>query len=283
VVVFEGLRLDAYWLSTRAVATVWPVALLFVARLFFHRFDPARVRATGERAKTSWIGRFNAMAKPLARLVVGFASKLVPVAGPPSLIRSAATDALTTIAAFPLVVIAIIGFGIASLSADEKSIFTGVMPLAFAACAIAVADIACREKRAGTMALVFATPALRTRFVLWKFISTTLVAIAMIGLPLARAIASRPAAALPLIVGLVFTCAAATALGVVSANPKTFIVLFLTFWYVSTQDKGASPELDFAGWYGTVTPAVMAAYALIALAFLTLAQLFHARELRRSH
>jgi hypothetical protein len=283
VIAFEGLRLNAYWLSTRAAAAVWPVTLLLVARLFFHRFDPARVRATGERAKTSWLGRFNAAAKPFARLFVSLASRLVPVTGRPSIIRSAATDALTTIAAFPLTIVAMIGFGIAAVSADASSVFTGVMPLAFGACAIAVADIACREKRAGTMALIFAAPSLRARFVWWKFASTMLVALAMIGLPLARAIALRPAAALPLLAGLAFTSAAATALGVVSANPKTFLVGFLTFWYVATQDKGASPELDFAGWYGTATPAVAAAYALIALALLALAQLFHARELRRSY
>jgi hypothetical protein len=283
VIAFEGLRLNAHWLTIRAIACVWPLALLVVARLFFHRFDPARVRATGERAKTSWLGRFNAMAKPLARLFVSLASKLVPVSGRPSMLRSAATDALTTIAAFPLTIVAMIGFGIAALNSNETSIFTGVLPVAFAICAVAIADIACREKRAGTMALVFAAPSLRARFVWWKFVSTTLVALVMIGLPLLRAVALRPAAALPLLTGLLFTCAAATTLGVVSSNPKTFIVGFLSFWYVATQDKGASPELDFAGWYGTVTPAVNAAYALMALAFLVLAQLFHARELRRSY
>ena len=46
---------------------------------------------------------------------------------------------------------------------------------------------------------------------------------------------------------ILFTSAAATALGIVSSNPKTFIVAFLTFWYITTQDKGASPSLDFAG------------------------------------
>jgi hypothetical protein len=280
---FAGLRLSAYWISTRLAAVSWPVVLLVFARVFFHRFDPARLRATGERAKTSWIGRFNAMAKPFARLFVHVASKLVPVTGRPSLLRSAATDALTTIAAFPLTIVAMIGFAIAALNSNETSLFTGVLPLAFGACAIGIADIACREKRAATMALVFAAPALRTRFVWWKFLSTLLVAFTMIGLPLARAIALRPSAALALIIGLAFTCAAATALGIVSSNPKTFIVGFLTFWYITTQDKGASPELDFAGWFGAVTPTVIAAYALIGLGFLTLAQLFHSRDLRRSY
>lgn len=56
---------------------------------------------------------------------------------------------------------------------------------------------------------------------------------------------------------------------------------FLTFWYIALNDKGASPALDFAGWFGKATPSVTIAYATMALAFLTLAQLFHSWELRR--
>ncbi len=281
--VFPGLQADARWLLPRIVSTIMPIPLLLIARVFFHRFDPARLRATGERARTSWIGRFNALSKPVARLLVHLASMLVPVSGRPSLLRSAATDALTTIAAFPLLAMAAVGFGVAAMTAGIASMFTGVLPVAFAACAIAIADIACREKRAGTTALIFASPSLRTKFVWWKFLSTLLVAAVIIGLPLARAMMLRPSSALALLIGLLFTCAAATALGIVSANPKTFIVLFLTFWYVATQDKGSSPALDFAGWFGTATPLVIAAYAAIALLFLAAAQVTHSQELRRNY
>jgi hypothetical protein len=191
------------------------------------------------------------------------------------------TDALATIAQFPLASIAIIAFSLASLVTDGESLFEGVMPIAFAACAIALADIACREKRAGTTALVYATPGLRTGFVAWKFASTLLVAIAFLGIPIARGIALRPTAAVPLLVSIVFLSAASTALGILSSNPKTFIVAFLTFWYIALSDKGTSPSLDFAGWFGKTTPTVSVAYAAIAIAFLTLAQLFHVWELRR--
>src|SRR6185503_4705361 len=207
--------------------------------------------------------------------------QLVVSGGRVSLLRSAATDALTTIAAFPLASLAILGFAIASLASDATSLLTGVMPIAFAGCAIAIADVASREKRAGTTALVFAAPLLRTRFVAWKFASALLLALAFLAIPLARAIALRPSAALPLLTGVVFVCAAATTLGVVSSNPKTFLVAFLSFWYIATQDKGATPSIDFAGWYGTATPAVIATYAALAIALLALAHLFHTNELRR--
>jgi len=282
VAVFPGLQTGVQWVLPRIVSAIWPLSLLGVARLFFHRFDPARVRAVpNEKSRRSWIGRLNLISKPLARLIVYAGQLVVSRSGRASLLRSAAVDALTTIAAFPLASLAIAGFAIAALASDATSLLTGVMPVAFAGCAIAIADVSCREKRAGTSALVFAAPLLRARFVAWKFASSLLLALAFLGVPLLRAISLRPSAALPLLVGVAFTCAAATTLGIVSSNPKTFLVAFLMFWYITTQDKGANPQLDFAGWFGTATPVVIAAYAAIAAAMLAAAHAFHRYELRR--
>jgi hypothetical protein len=271
---FAGLVATPYYVLTRITASLWPIALLGVARFFFHRFDPARVRASAnEKSRRSWTGRLNLVAKPFARLFVWVMTPFSRTA--------AMTDALSTLAGFPIALIAMIGFAIAAMSVDSaQSLFTGVLPLAWAGCAITIADIASREKRAGTSALVFAAPHLRERYVLWKFASSLIVASLFLAVPLACAIRSRPHLAVALLAGVVFTAAAATTLGILSANPKTFIVGFLSFWYVATQDKGASPELDFAGWFGTATPMVIASYALAALALLAVAQLFHARELR---
>lgn len=272
--VFPGLQLDARWMLPRIASTLWPLSLLAIARLFFHRFDPARVRAMpNEKARRSWIGRLNFLAKPLARLVVRV---LTPLSRTPAM-----TEAVTTIAAFPLTAVAMVAFAIIALASDATALMTGFLPFAFAGTAVALADISCREKRAGTSALVFAAPGLRTRFVWWKFASTLIVALAFLGIPVARAIALQPSSALPLLTGVVFVAAAATALGILSANPKTFIVGFLTFWYVALSDKGLSPELDFAGFFGKATPAVTLAYAGIALLFLAAAQLFHMNDLRR--
>jgi len=79
-------------------------------------------------------------------------------------------------------------------------------------------------------------PTLRTRFVAWKYLSTLIVAAAFLAVPVARAISLRPSAAIPLLTGILFLTAASTALGIVSANTKTFIVLFLTFWYVAMRE-----------------------------------------------
>lgn len=280
--VFTGLQWGWQWVLPRLVSTLWPMSLLLIARIFFHRFDPARVRSMpNEKAHRSWLGRLNFLSKPIARLFVRLGQAVVSLPGVPLIVRTAMTDALTTIAQFPLAAVAIVGFSLASMGSDAKGLFEGALPFAFAACAIALADIACREKRAGTTALVFAAPGLRAKFVAWKFASTLLVAAAFLAIPIARAIALRPTSALPLLVSVLFLCAASTALGIVSSNPKTFIVVFLTFWYIVLSDKGSSPALDFADWFGKTTPSVTAAYAAIAMAFLVLAQLFHSWELRR--
>jgi hypothetical protein len=282
--VFPGLQWGWQWVMPRVVSTLWPMSLLVIARVFFHRFDPARVRSMpNQKASSSWIGRFNLFAKPVARLFVRFGNAFASLPGIPMLVRTAMTDALTTIAAFPLASVAIVIFALMSLvTTSAQAFLTGPLPFAFAGCGIALADIACREKRAGTTALIYATPGLRAKFVLWKFASTLFVALAFLGIPIARAIALRPAAALPLLVSVFFLSAAATALGIVSSNSKTFIVAFLTFWYIALSDKGASPALDFAGWFGKITPALSLSYALVAVGFLAVAELFHAWQLRRN-
>ena len=280
VAVFPGLSMGIEWIIPRIGASLWPVGLLAVARLFFHRFDPARVRAAAMTAKGTWMGRFNAMAKPFARLFLAPVRVLVNVLPRTSLAATAGADALTSFAAFPLAVVGVIVFAIMALSSSSAELFTGALPIAFAGAAVTIADVASREKRAGTTALVFATPHLRTRFVFWKFASAFLLAALFLAVPLARAIAVRPGASLALLVGLLFTCAAATALGIISGNPKTFIVGFLSFWYLVTNDRGHTPTFDFAGFYGAATPAITAAYAAGALALLAAAHLYHARELR---
>jgi hypothetical protein len=273
IAVFHGLGAGEGWLLPRIMATLLPLTLLFVARIFFHRFDPTRVRALpNEQTRRSWLGRLNLLAKPVARLF----THVDRLPGRPSLPRAALTDAMATIAGFPLAAVAILALAIASVASRPAAI----LPIGFAACAMALADIASREKRAATTSLIYAMPALRERFVAWKFLSTLLVAVAFLALPIARAIAVRPSSAAAAIVGLLFLTAAATALGTVSATPKTFLVVFLTFWYVALSDHGVSPSLDFAGWNGVATPQVTAAYAALTLAFVALAHAFHTYQLR---
>lgn len=277
-IVFAGLEARVATILPRVGATLWPLGLLVVARVFFHRFDPAKVRAIAIGTGGSLLGRLNILAKPLARILVAAASIVQRLPG--TLLRASAVDAVASVASFPLIAVAGIVVAVVSVSAEAGTLAKGVLPFAFAACAIAIADIACREQRNGTTALVFATPQLRERFVTWKFGSSLLVAMFFLAIPVGRAIAYRPASAPALLTGVVLVTALATALGIISANAKTFTVIFLTFAYVSLSDAGHSPALDFAGWFGIAPPAVTLAYGAVAITALITAQLVHTRQLR---
>jgi hypothetical protein len=253
-ITIAGLNLAGDAWATRLVSTITPIPLLLLARLFFHRFDPARIRAAGAKGKRGWMRSFNALARPLARPLAA-----IPVRG------AAMTDAMMTFAITPFTGIALIGITIAAL-ASAKS-----LPITFAIAALFIADIASRDRRAGTISLISASPHLRENIVLWKFASASIVATILLIVPIVR----NPI----VIIGILFIAAAATALGVISGNPKTFIVLFLTFWYLVVNDGGKTKSLDFAGFYGTPAMGVMAMYAGIAIAFVIAAAVVHRARL----
>ena len=225
--------------------------------LFFHRFDPARIRAAGAKGKRGWMRSFNALARPFARPLAA-----IPVRG------AALTDAMMTFAITPFAGIALIGITIAALAAPKS------LPITFAIAAVFIADIASRDRRAGTTGShlrVSAPPRelrpLEVRVVLDRS-----------GDASDRSSRSEPD--LRVIIGILFIAAAATSLGVISGNPKTFIVLFLTFWYVVVNDHGKTKPLDFAGFFATPAIGVMAMYAAIAIVLLAAAEMVHRARLR---
>jgi hypothetical protein len=276
--VFHGLALPEMWIAPRIGSTVVPFLLLPIAILFFHRFDPARLRKAALKTHRSWLSRLGALAKPLARRVYGLAMG----GGGSSLLAAARTDALMSLSAFPLSILVVVAFGIAALATPAAEVTRGILPVAFAAAAILIADVPSREQRAGTVGLLYAAPRLKSRFVLWKFVAAVFICVTILIGPIVKLALARPGSLPALLTGLVFVAAIATALGVISSNPKTFLVVFLTFWYVVMSDKGASPALDFAGFFGTTTVAVMLGYLAGAFGALAAAEGFHAVRLRRA-
>ncbi len=250
-VVYNGLMPTASFLAQRVVALFVPLPLLLVARASFHRFDPVRVKAAA-KGQGKWLSRINTALKPLTGWLSG--RGLV------------SADAAMTITSAPLIAVAII--------------VAAFVPLLFALAilAVAIADVASRDQRAGTTALIRSVPRVREWFVWWKTASAGVIAVAFLAVPALRA---GVRGLLPLVIGAFFIVALATALGVISGNAKTFIVVFLSFWYVVLNDHGATPALDFAGFYGKATPAVVAAYVALGLGLLAAAQFVYALRLRR--
>lgn len=271
--VFQGLRLTPEWIGPRIVSTLSPLMLLLMARLFFHRFDPSRIRMGGPKRGRGLMAGAAGLSRPLSRIV----GLLRLRSGARSLTGQAWEDALRTLALTPLAIVAVLALGVASFIVPA-SLRTGVFPFALAAAGILLADVASRDWRAGTLPLIYASPRLRESFVLWKAASMLLTAVVCLGAPVLMIGRTQPEAIWPLAVGVFFTVALANFLGIVSRNPKTFIVLFLSFWYLMLNDKGATPGLDFAGVFGTATPAVTASYAVAAGVALLLAHVIHRRR-----
>lgn len=267
-IVFPGLTMPAMWMIRRIGSTFLPLPLLAVALLFFHRFDPVRVRKSADKGRRNWLGRINMLFKPFARALFALGAR---ASAKPTLVRSALAEAMTAIATTPIS-LAIAGFLIVAAIGRASEL----VPIGLAALGILVADVPTRERRAGTTGLVYSAPHLRSGFVFWKLLATVLLSIVLLIGPILRTPTPQ------LAVGILFTCAAAVALGVISGNPKTFIVAYLSFWYLATNDKGQTPSLDFAGAYGKATPSVTLAYLGIAVLFVIAAQAMHAWRLRRA-
>ena len=151
----------------------------------------------------------------------------------------------------------------------------------FAALAIIISDVATRDSRAATTPIVQTAPRLRENFVWWKFSSTFVLALLVCAVPLLRSTSGGVHSLGALLNGLFFVVACATALGVVSQNAKTFIVAFLSFWYLVVNDHGVTPLLDFAGFYRSGTPATVMFYAAFGVSALVIAQIFYRAKLRR--
>ncbi|HEX3579417.1 MAG TPA: hypothetical protein VHY33_12710 [Thermoanaerobaculia bacterium] len=252
--VIDGFHLAGDAWATRLVSTVTPLPLLLIARVFFHRFDPARIRAAGAKGKRGWMRSFNTLAKPFARPLAA-----IPVRG------AALTDAMMTFAITPFTGVALIGISIAALASTKS------LPVTVAIAAIFISDIASRDRRAGTISLISASPHLRENYVLWKFASSSIVATILLIVPIVR----HPI----VLIAILVIAAAATSLAVISGNPKTFIVLFLTFWYLVVNDGGKTKSLDFAGFYGTPAMSVIVMYAAIAIVFVIAAAIVHRARL----
>lgn len=278
-VVFEGLALRPGWVLPRVTAVLLPLLLLPIALVSFHRFDPVRLRKSLTAARRSRLGRIHVWLKPATK-----ALEMLRAGGREgelSLANLARQDAFVALSAFPAAGLAVLGFAVATSATPLDAMRGGVLPALFAALAVLVADISCREARAGTESLVWAAPLVERHFVVWKLLSALTVSALFVAIPFLRLLVSAPRSAVSLLVGTVLVCAAATCLGILTSNPKTFIVVFLSFWYVAVNDGGRAPALDFAGFHGTATTAVTAAYVGIAVAFLSAALVTHRARRRR--
>lgn len=274
--VFPPIHLGMQDLVPRLVSTLYPMLFLLPALLAFHRFNPVKLKTSAGRAHHSWIARINSWLKPVTRRIL---SPVVSTSsGSRSFRKSVVADALLTFELNPVSVLLALGLSAAAVVKPPAVI----LPVIFTLFSVILSDIATREGAAGTTGLAFSSPFLKQRFILWKFLSCAITVLIFCAVPLMKMVFSNPSAAASLLIGVVMTAAAATALGSMTSNPKTFIVVALLFMYVVMNDGGHTPGFDFAGWFGIATLEVKATYAITAAIFLAAAELQYRWKLQRA-
>lgn len=273
-ILFPGLTMTRAWLLPRLISIVAPLILLPLAAFFFHRFDPVRIGRVSGKGGRSWLGKIQNLFKPVSRRAVA----LIPTVGRGgSFLGAMWTDALLTFSLYPLVLVAFVVVTIGALVAP----LAGAWPAIFAVLAIIVSDISTRDVRAGTTASLHSIGRLREGYVWWKLGSAVFLSLLFCAAPIARTLSHGPLALAALLGGILFVAALATALGIISANPKTFIVVFLTFWYLVVNDHGQNPWFDFAGLYGHRATMTIVSYLAISIAAVVFALAFYRARLAR--
>ncbi len=253
-IVFNGLNMTPDWIGPRVVSILLPLCLLPVAAFFFHRFDPVRLGPSVGRTSRTWLGKFQSLVKPLSRRVI---RPLLILPRRPSLGTAVWADAILTMTLSPLALLAFVGATILSVAG------TKTLPVVFAILAIVISDMASRDVRAGTVANLYAVPGLREKFVWWKFGATLVFSLIFCAAAIFVTASRHPDRLGALIVGIIFVVAMATMLGTVSGTSKTFIVAFLSFWYLVVNDQGETRLLDFAGRYGSASNLTVLIYAAL--------------------
>ncbi len=278
-VVLNEIPLSGKLLGQRCSTLVLPLALLFMARLWFHRFNPTKVKFSVRQTKKNILTRVNLLLKPATRLLQPFARIGSAHSQQATLLNAVRTDVFTTLLLSPFAIIAIIVFAIISLSVDISALHSGVLPAIAIAIVIAVADIVTRDHVAGMMNLLFTAPHLKPKYILWKCISALIIVLCFTLIPLMRLYFEVPNAALSLLIGSMLITSAAVGLGMLAKSQKPFIAIFLMLLYI-TLNANDAPVFDFIGVYGKATPDIHFGYALISVLMIVGAHLKYKSELR---
>ncbi len=267
-VVFAGLQLTADALGARSFSLVTPALLVLLAFVLFRRFDPARSRAEAGGGH--------------GRVRAALGSWLRAIVRPPlALVDRLAPDTALTFRARPILVPVAAAVAVLGLTLPSPAVRQGLLPAVFAVLSLALADVPTRERRAGLLGVVQATPRRREGFARWKLATASAVAFLIAGVPVARLVVTEPRAGVSALVGVFFLAVSAVALGLATSTPKTFMALSLALWYLALNARGHTPALDYGGWWASATPAVVAGWLVAALTAAVLALVAHRARLVR--
>jgi len=264
-IVFPGIVVDAAALRERAAGMTIPAILLPLSLLFFRRFDPARGKQRSRKGHRSPIALVEALVRPVSSRLLSLVDRLFGdgAVRRPSAALSVAADLGLTLRLRPLLVLLVAVSTVLAVTLPVASLMKGALPAFFAILAVALADVSTRDASAGVEGLVFATPGTRPGYATLKLASSLAAALLVTLAPALRLAAEKPRAAASLLIGTALVAVLAVLLGLATGTPKTFMAVYLAFWYLALNDGGKSAAFDYAGWYGTATVGVQATYLAV--------------------
>ncbi|MEP6573378.1 MAG: hypothetical protein ABJD11_11810 [Gemmatimonadota bacterium] len=251
--VYHGIQWSWNVLETRLAVALLAVPLLLLAWFFFSRFDPARIRSSGQHARRHPLAALNRLLKPVTRAVT-------PLAGiGTGLTRVTLSELALTFMISPLALVWAAAGGVWAVVAPLATVRSVILPVTFVGIIAAISNLATRDRAAGTTALLYSMPRVQPTWVAARFLAATLTGLVFVLVPLFRILFADPAAALSLVIGIAFIAAAAVTLGTLTGGSKAFTAVFLLFLYLVMSARGA-PGFDFAGWNGSASNMVRTGY-----------------------
>jgi len=248
--VWTGMDWTAELLLSRVYWTLGALALVALAALLFHRFDPARTRL--RLAGRRW--------NPFRRQPAQIAESEAPAAAPhvhltplPAaapcfrFAQVVASELRLMVKGLPwLWWIVLGGLWIAALANDAKDVRAAVLPFTWIWPALLWSKMGTREARFGTGPLVFSSAHSITRQFPAAYLAGVLVA-AFTGGPgaLRLALAHDWNGLLCWLAAALFIPAFALACGAWSGSSKLFEALYVVGWYIGPMH--AEPTFDFIG------------------------------------
>lgn len=272
--IFPGLSLGASWIVPRIVSTLYPICFVAAALLFFHRFNPLKIKVSQLGSRRSIIGRANSLLRPFTVPLFSAAQ----IRQKPGLSNAILSEIILAFQLKPLAVLLFVVSLVLSLFSTMTGLQQRVLPALFVALAMIIADLPTRERRTGTTSMIESMPFIKPRFVFWKLGAAFAICILFNLIPLVRLLLHDPSASFSLLIGCLLMASVSVGLGIASGNPKTFMVTFLMFLYLVMNDSGKTAGFDFAGWFGVATPFVQGTYFALSVAMIVVSLILYFRQ-----
>jgi ABC-type transport system involved in multi-copper enzyme maturation permease subunit len=234
-VAWPGVRLDGRVLGQRALNLLWALLPLGLAVLLFDRFDTARWAGRRRREEAETPLAAAAAERPAPTLAL---AALTPALARPSLPGALAAEARLLwesagLGKWLVVPAALVAALVPNAGAPiAASVFLLLLtPL--------IAEVACRERQAGTRGLVFSQPGVPESVVLWKC-GAIAAFLLLVSLPLlVRAVLRSPLHAAALGLGMLAIAAFAAAGAALTGGGKLFSGIYLLLWYLALNGLAA--------------------------------------------